>query len=324
MKRIILTLLGLLLIEVNASGQSLQVGLGGRIDTLQFGAPLGLTLTVDAPAGGTLLLPDLAQALAPLELLSAPDTTISEGDGRSKLELTIQATCYAKGENVVEPIQVRWISADGSLTDSAAAEAFPFTVLGIVPDSILAMADTTTQAHHLLLSNRARLLPYSFWEIARWLLLAAAVAGIFLLMRYFIRRRRRESGEIDAGPPPRPAHEIALEELDALRDERLYQAGKIKEYYSGLSEIVRRYFEARYRIRAMESTSFQFLRDIKRYLSEADLQSILENLLSDADLAKFAKHQPDATTCQKDLESGYTLVEKTKPKPSPVISGEAA
>lgn len=302
----------------------MQVDLEGLPDSLRIGDPLSLRLTVDAPAEGMLLLPDWLQALAPLELLAAPDTTISRRKDRRKLEIELQATCYVKGDYVIEPFRVRWTSADGSVNDSAATDAFPITVFGVVTDSILAMADTTTQAHHLLLPNRARLLPYGFWEIARWVLLALAIVGLFFLVRSLIRRKRQALEDVDAGPPPRPAHEIALEELDALRDKKLYQAGRIKEYYSALSEIIRRYFEARYDIPAMESTSFQFLRDIEPVLDDQNLQSVLENLLTDADLAKFAKHQPDASACQKELEMGYTLVEKTKPKPSLILSGEAA
>lgn len=324
MRRLIPTLLSLLFLVISASGRSLQVDLDGMPDSLRIGDPLNLKLTVEVPSEGILLLPDWSQALAPLELLAAPDTTISGTEDRRRLEIELQATCYAKGDHVIEPFQVRWALADGSMTDSARSDPYPITVLGVVPDSILAAADTTTQPHHLLLPNRARLLPYGFWEIARWVLLVATIAGLFLLVRYFIRRKRKLSEDVEAGPPPRPAHEIALEELDALRDKRLYQTGKIKTYYSILSEIIRRYFEARYEVPAMESTSFQFLREIETVLGDENLQSVLGSLLTDADLAKFAKHQPDASGCQKDLERGYTLVEKTKPPPVPIISGEAA
>jgi hypothetical protein len=289
---------------------------------------MDVRLTISAPAGGRIQLPKWDEALDKFELLTSPDTAAF---GRTTigapLTLGLKTTCYEGGEQVFQPISVRWISVDGSRLDSAQTDPIIVFVRGVVPDSILALADTTQKPYKLLQPNRIRKLGVSLAEIVPWILLAAIAAGLFYLVRWWLRRRKRKAevaAEI-AATPPRPAHEVALESLDRLRDEQLYQDGKIKEYYIRLSEIVRLYIEGRYQIPAMESTSFQLLRDTEAVLTDQNLRAVLANLLEDADLAKFAKQRPNEETCQRDLEKAYVFVRKTTPQPAPLLTqGEAA
>ena len=294
-------------------------------DSLRIGDELEMQLEVEMPTEGQLLLPDWQKALDPFELLAPPDTSVFQvSDNHRQLQLHLRTTCYSAGAQVVQPLELRWISDDGTVVDSTETEPQVVLVQGVIPDSILAMADTSSQPYHFLQPNRRLKLSYSFAEVAFWIFIALAAAGVTVLVWWLLHRRKRVIEEAEIGPPQRPAHEIALEELDKLRDKRLYQAGHVKLYYSGLSDIIRRYFEARYEVPAMESTSFQLLRDMETHLTDQNLVSVLGTLLTDADLAKFAKHQPDAQTCQRDLENAYVLVNKTKPKPKPLLTEEAA
>jgi hypothetical protein len=197
-------------------------------------------------------------------------------------------------------------------------------IRGVVPDSILAIADTTSQKHHLLQPNRRVEVGYVLADFIPWVLILLGLITAFLLLRWWIRKRKKVRETVETGPPPRPADEIALEELDALRDRQLYQNGKIKEYYSELSGILRRYIETRYEIPALESTSFQLLRDVEKSLGDDNLRELLKTILEDADLAKFAKHRPDQDTCHEDLQNAYVFVSKTKPEPRPILTEEAA
>ena len=67
----------------------------------------------------------------------------------------------------------------------------------------------------------------------------------YLGYRYW-KKRKAASGDAAYTPPPRPAHIIAIDELGALKAKKLWQQGHVKEYYSELTEILRRYFENRY------------------------------------------------------------------------------
>lgn len=303
----------------------LEVHIEGARDSLLIGDPLNIRVNIEAPANGHLMYSDWEEILQPFELSARPKATVqSTEEGVQNVSIELLLSCYKTGAQVLQPIPFRWVSEDGEKADSAETEPIIIQVVGLVSDSILAMADTTQQPHHLLQENRRHRLGYSLAEILPWALTFLATIALFFLIRWLIKRRRKDSQELTAGPPPRPAYEIALEELDKLRDRRLYQAGQIKEYYVALSEIIRKYIEGRYEIAAMESTSFQLEREMQMRLSDKNLLSLLENLLSDADLAKFAKFLPDQIICQKDLERGYHFVEKTKPQPPPLFSEEAA
>jgi hypothetical protein len=315
----------IILILIQTSHAQISVTLQPLPATLKFGDPINLQIQVEAPADGKIILPDWNEALKPFELLSAPDTSrIRVGSDRKQWDIGLKATCYESGAQALPPIWFKWVSADGITVDSASTQPVMTNISSVVPDSILAAADSTQQPHHLLRANHQWKMPYTLADFLPYIYILIGIVGLYYLIRWWVKKRRRKEVVADAGPPPEPAHVIALRALDALRDEQLYQAGKIKEYYSILTEILRRYFEACFDVPAMESTSFQLLRDIELPLGDTELLKSLETMLTHADFAKFAKHQPDATTCQQDLERAYVLVNKTKPVQQPLLVGEAA
>jgi len=81
---------------------------------------------------------------------------------------------------------------------------------------------------------------------------------------FWKRRKARKSGKPDQRPPPRPAHEIAFEQLALLKEKKLWQQGLIKQYYSEATEIFRRYLENRYAMQAMEETTDEILAGLRK------------------------------------------------------------
>jgi hypothetical protein len=87
----------------------------------------------------------------------------------------------------------------------------------------------------------------------------------------------------------------------------------IKQYYTKLTDIVRKYLEHRFNILAMESTSdeiFDSIKDIK--IIESQAQGYLENLLRLADFVKFAKAQPLPDENENSWNNAYNFVLDTK------------
>jgi hypothetical protein len=152
----------------------------------------------------------------------------------------------------------------------------------------------------------------------------ALIAGVTVFVggaSYFIyrlwkkRRERREGIEYVA--PPLPAHVLALEQLGALREKRLWQQGMIKEYYSELTDILRRYFEGRYGITALEQTTDEIVRSLDNHLPVNSVRGEIEGILRSADLVKFARFVPALDEHERSLVSAYEIVEKTKPATVP-------
>jgi hypothetical protein len=148
--------------------------------------------------------------------------------------------------------------------------------------------------------------PKSFmWVWALGIVVAAAAAGSWLYLR---RKRVKELVRIF-----KPAHELAYERLRALVNEDLIGAGKIKEFYERISDILRHYIEHRFSIRAPERTTEEFLAELANteVLPAADKQRLGE-FLRHCDLVKFAKHNPTTQQVQETFDLVKDFIEKTK------------
>jgi hypothetical protein len=159
--------------------------------------------------------------------------------------------------------------------------------------------------------------PITFREVLPWL--AVGLGGLMLaallivgLRRYFQRKRHPEEY---LARTMEPAHVIAFRELDRLKEEKIWEKGQVKQFYTSLTEITRTYIERQYGIQAMESTTEEILRAFRR--SNPDdtlLDEILKDLLELADLVKFAKEDPLPVFNQTNLNNAYIFVQKTYPQ----------
>jgi hypothetical protein len=132
----------------------------------------------------------------------------------------------------------------------------------------------------------------------------AAAAGFLFL------RRRRKAGLVRIY---KPAHEIAYERLRVLVKDDLIKAGRIKEFYERISDILRHYIEHRFELRAPERTTEEFLIELASMdvLAEPDKRR-LADFLSHCDLVKFARYNPTTKQIQRTFNLVKDFVETTK------------
>ncbi|MBN1973643.1 MAG: hypothetical protein JW787_08385 [Sedimentisphaerales bacterium] len=142
-----------------------------------------------------------------------------------------------------------------------------------------------------------------------WVLSASVIiitaAGCII---YFKRKQVKELVRIY-----KPAHEIAYERLRVLIGRKLIEAGKIKEFHEGISDILRHYIEHRFDLRAPERTTEEFLFEIQytNVLSQSDKDSLGE-FLKHCDMVKFAKYNPANEQIQTMFDLVKNFIEKTK------------
>jgi hypothetical protein len=105
---------------------------------------------------------------------------------------------------------------------------------------------------------------------------------------------------------------VALQALEALRTERLWQQGKIKEYHSLLSEILRAYIDRRFGIMAMEMITPDVIASVEKLgkVETTDLYR-LKHLLELSDRVKFAKFFPLPDEHDGALQQAIQFVETT-------------
>jgi hypothetical protein len=125
---------------------------------------------------------------------------------------------------------------------------------------------------------------------------------------YFLKKNRGEKII-----PKKPAHEIAYEQLEALKVKNYIAVNKIKEYYTEISDIIRHYLENRFKLRAPEMTTEEFLilaRDSSELISEH--KNLLREFLLCCDLVKFAKYAPTLNEINSIFDSAKHFIDQTK------------
>ena len=153
---------------------------------------------------------------------------------------------------------------------------------------------------------------YALWWI---LAIVSFLAVLGFLLRFFLlgRAQRKDIASASLKSP----WQAAYERLDELKKHNLPQQGRVKEYYTQLSDIVRRYIEDRFQIRAPEMTTQEFLSSLGGAAELTDGQkNVLRDFLNSCDLVKFAKHTPTIKEMEEGLFWAQRLVEETKPKGS--------
>ena len=156
--------------------------------------------------------------------------------------------------------------------------------------------------------------PIWWWGIIRWILLALLIVGLavggYYLWRWLESKRKPEEEKIDP-ELLRPADEVALEKLDAIKEQKIWKDGKVKEYQTELTDVVREYIGRRFDVHSTEKTSDETLREMKPLL-EKDLYSRLKSMLQLADLVKFAKWHTTPDENESALVTAYDFVNETK------------
>lgn len=114
-----------------------------------------------------------------------------------------------------------------------------------------------------------------------------------------------------------PPDVIAVNRLNALRDQGLWEKGQDKEYYTRLTDILREYLAERFGINAMEMTSTQILKTLRENKETHMSKDYMEKILSVADFVKFAKVRPLPDDNVRSFQNALSFVEETKPAPEP-------
>lgn len=107
--------------------------------------------------------------------------------------------------------------------------------------------------------------------------------------------------------------ERTLQAIDALEDSKMWEKGQLKTYFVELSFILRSYLAARYKIDLLESTTTQTKLRLKEKGLNDDTISTIIRILSQSDMVKFAKSQPDTKDILKLTGLVRQIIAETSP-----------
>lgn len=290
----LLILFGLPALSAPAHAQSrIQTALDTTLVTV--GDRMTLTVTVEHAPEASVVWPDSLD-LSPFEVLGADLAASREGD-RVLSTARIQLAAFELGELELPSFSVDVLQGDGGRetleTDRFGVEV---TTVGL------------EEGGDIREIRGPFIIPLSTITIALWVLvLLALLAGAFYGLRRV--RRRSDAPEPERGPPPRPAHEIALEALRDVEGSNMLPRGQVKEYHIAISDALRRYVEARYRVPALEMTTWEIIEGLERVGVGGEFCGRLRSLLDSCDLVKFAKVRPDMERSTGVVREAIDLVE---------------
>lgn len=145
------------------------------------------------------------------------------------------------------------------------------------------------------------------------LLLIIVIAIIVAIVLY---QRKKKNGYFFKPEVILPPHIVALTALDGIKQGKMWQQGREKEYYTDLTDVLRQYVEKRFGTGAFEKTSEEILSDLKYNLEAESSLTSLQQVLKLADLVKFAKYTPLPDENDLSLMNAYLFVNQTKKEES--------
>jgi hypothetical protein len=297
-----------ILLIIAGTTRAQQIKATARIDStnILLGDQIKYFLEIEYPKNAKVEFPQISDSLQSLiEVLgkSKIDTIDLENKEFQKQIRSYTITCFDSGSYRIAP---KWFKINiNGLTDSVPTNGVSLFVHSMAIDTTRGLTDIK--------------MPYSapltLKEVTPYILGVILIAAIIFLILYSIKRRKKNKPFFALPAKPKePAHIIALRELDRIKNEKIWQKDKTKEYYSEVTDVLRTYIEDRFDMRAMEQTTDEILdgfRYRKDLLNEKTFTN-LSQILSLADLVKFAKYKPLPDDDNLTLVNSYFFVNETK------------
>ncbi len=286
------------------AAEGIEVTLTPDREELTVGDPVQLTLEVTHPVGYQVILPKLEQAWGPFEVRGQSQaTTTANDDGTETTRQTIQVTLFDLGEFETPELQFGVSDGAGQVSE----ETVPSISLTVVPT----LAEDDSDLRDIKPQAALNVPPIWPWIVGGVLL--AALAGTAGWWAY--RRRQGKPFGLAPAVDSRPAWQVAFDSLDSIDAMDLLEKGRLKEYYTLVTDTLRTYLENQFGLRVFDRTTSELKPILQRSEQQPEHSRRLLDLFTDSDLVKFAKFVPDLKTASRLTGRARELVELTRPKP---------
>ena len=158
---------------------------------------------------------------------------------------------------------------------------------------------------------------WSDWSLPFWL---SVLMLVLLAVGYYLYLRLRDNKPIISHiriVKRLLPHQKAMKEIEQIKADKMVTSENSKEYYTKLTDTLRKYIEERYGFSAMEMTSSEI---IERLTSAQDQKALdeLRQLFTTADLVKFAKYSTLINENDANLVNAIEFINQTKLENVPV------
>lgn len=296
----------ILILLLTAGAFAQEPNISARIDSSTYKIGSWILLHVDAemPPQVRSLGPAAQDSIGAFEILRIDTLVLTEDGDVRRQSWTIRLTTFDSGKAVIPPVRFWYRTTTDTLQHSAFTNPLFLSITTIPFDPKGDIKDIKPPLNA----------PWLFGDFLPYLI-ALAILVLAALAYYYYRKKKKRREEALLPPKPAvPPGEAALMALRALEEKRLWQQGKIKEYYSEVTEIVRRFLEDQFGILALESTSDEIMQQLKALPEASPLLKEFGAFFTTADLVKFAKYGPDPAEHENELRWAYEIVRAMIPR----------
>lgn len=159
------------------------------------------------------------------------------------------------------------------------------------------------------------------WRDVKVSVLSLILFAVLTILSFFLFRRWKDDKPIIRilkMEPKKPAHEVAMAEIERIRTDNLAHGEDAKRYYTELTDAVRVYMNERFGFNATEMTSDEIISHLMEF-RDKDSFNDLRSLLQTSDLVKFAKVKPLLGENDKNLLTAVEFVKETMLEEGPVV-----
>ena len=310
-KSIMKYLVLLVILSIKLSAQSISVLASVDSSDYLVGDFINYTLEIRAEKNIKITTPIIRDSLKKVEVIKELTPLLKDEDNIKSSTYGYIISYYDSASITIPPIAVR------------------YKIQGEVEEKITFSNPVTFTVHTLEVEQQADIkdvkdpltIPLDWKFISLIVLIASIIlaAGFYFYRRY---KRKKAEQPIKKKIIKIPAHVRALTALDNLENEKLWQKGKVKEYHSNITGIIRGYFEERFNLPALELTTSEQMQQLRRVPSAENILSITNEFLNNADLVKFAKFIPLPSVNEAMMKQAKDIVNNTIPKEQVLVEEE--
>ena len=273
-----------------------NVEVEGKVEStdVQVGKPFTLDLSLKVPYGwfvewNDFAIDTLSEQIDIIKRSEVERTADADSNVIVRQQLTLMT--FDTGQIQVPPVGLTYAK---SFNDPNRLKAFTEPIDLYVTTIVV----DTLQPYKPIVEPIAA--PIQMKEVFPWILAVLLLAITVFGIGYWRKHRKTKvdaEGNIIRGPVI-PPYDKAVGDLKRLREEKMWQSGKVKEYFSSLTDIAREYIEGQFGVNAVEMTTDDILQEIKHLHFSKETYDKLKDTMEVADLVKFAKYS--ASTLESD------------------------
>ena len=312
-------LAGLLAVCFSLVGMAARKTAVAEVDStnLLMGLTTRLTVSVEKPADGVKIvfpLLDKGKDRQFIGLLNDTielsqvkvDTALNQGKEFVNYNFVLQA--FDSGKYILPPFELI-LGNDTAYSNSVNLNVIPVKVKA--DDQIDPFSDVAEPFEITLADGENK--EKSFWDklLDYWWLIALIILFIGVIIYGYVRYRK--TGSILPVKRPIPPFEAAMQAMNKLKEKKLWENGKEKEYFTSLTDILRVYLHKQYHINAMEMTSRQILKAMKKDGVLRQYRDLVRPVLSLSELVKFARQKPVADENVEVFDKVMQFLIQTRP-----------